>query len=144
MSRWDFCSLNSPCIPATHPHPFRGKILIGALSFFYQLTPTLSFPVPSCGHVSAHSNWFVLFELFQLSAAFTLSKAVIPLTLEPLSVPSTSLLKDHLAIRFYTKPQEVKVTMGFWAEHKFHELLMRLSYLRVLPDERIVTKGMLQ
>ena len=96
----------------------------------------------------AHMNLLVKscfssFLFSQLSAALTLSKPVIPLALEPISVSPTSLLKDLLAIRFYTKPGEVKVTMGFWVEHKFQELLMRLNYLRILPHERIITKGIL-
>ena len=79
----------------------------------------------------------------QVATALDSSKPVIPLAFQPVSSPHTGLLTDHLAIRFYTKPGEVKVTMGFWVEHKFQALLMRLNYLRILPDEKIITKGML-
>jgi hypothetical protein len=70
---------------------------------------------------------------------------MIPLLLEKMAWPPAGsmgpIFSEYLFIRFFQRPGEETKDDRIWPAAKFTELLMQLNCLKVMPDEKTVTKG---
>ena len=86
-------------------------------------------------------------HLLQVNLAVNLGKSMIPLLMENSTWPPPGsmgpIFSEYLFIRFFTRPGETACDDRYWAKSKFQELLMQLSYNKVLPDETRVAPGTL-
>ena len=81
-----------------------------------------------------------------MNLTVNLGKPMIPLLMEKMAWPPSGsmgpIFSEYLFIRFFQRPGEETNDDRIWPTAKFMELLMQLNCLKVMPDEKIITKGM--
>nr|XP_022332627.1 uncharacterized protein LOC111130167 [Crassostrea virginica] len=80
----------------------------------------------------------------EVNLAVNLGKPMIPLLMEKMAWPPSGsmgpIFSEYLFIRFFQRPGEETNDDRIWPTAKFMELLMQLNCLKVMPDEKIITK----
>ncbi|XP_056022602.1 uncharacterized protein LOC125652678 isoform X2 [Ostrea edulis] len=80
----------------------------------------------------------------EVNLAVNLGKPMIPLLMEKMAWPPAGsmgpIFSEYLFIRFFQRPGEETKDDRIWPAAKFTELLMQLNCLKVMPDEKTVTK----
>ncbi|XP_062610889.1 uncharacterized protein LOC134272700 [Saccostrea cucullata] len=80
----------------------------------------------------------------EVNLSVNLGKPMIPLLLEKMPWPPTGsmgpIFSEYLFIRFFQRPGEETKDDRIWPAAKFTELLMQLNCLKVMPDEKIISK----